>query len=296
MLKEQEKFDNFLSAISDMSKPPAIQEFYTKPKPFVKWVGGKRSIIKELTSRMPENYNRYFEPFIGGGALLFETNPKEAFISDMNQELIMTYLLMKNGYDKLLPLLDKHIANHSEEYYYQVRENDSLDTAEEIAARFIYLNKSGFNGLYRVNKKGKFNSPFGKVPKEKLTLYDKDNVKALHEFLQNVDIKVQSFENIKPEKDDFVYFDPPYHKVFTQYTDKDFGHDDQVALANLAHSLSNKGVFVMLSNSDTDLIRDLYSDFKIEVINASRSINCKANNRTGKEVVITNYEARWNNS
>lgn len=176
-----------------------------------------------------------------------------------------------------------------------MRENDSFTSDAEIAGRFIYLNKTGYNGLYRVNRQGKFNVPSGKYTKEKINLYDRYNLELLHQYLQNVDIKVQSFENINPSKGDFVYFDPPYHKVFTQYTDKNFRHDDQIALANFVHELSNNGIFLMLSNSDTDLIRDLYSNFNIEVIDAPRFINCKGNNRTGKEVVITNYDTRRNN-
>lgn len=294
MLKEKLQIDDYLTAIAKMSEP-IKQNTTINPKPFVKWVGGKRGIIKELTSRLPREFNRYYEPFIGGGALLFALMPINSFISDMNQELITTYLVIKNNYKDLIKVLNQHASQHSEEYFYKVRANESFTSAVEIAGRFIYLNKSCFNGLYRVNQKGKFNSPFGKVPKEKLSLYDENNLQQLHNFLQNVDIKVQSFEKIKPDKADFVYLDPPYHQVFTQYTDKDFGHDDQVALADFVNELSNNGVYVMLSNSDTDLIRDLYSNFNVEIIDAPRSINCKGNNRTGKEVVITNYETRRNN-
>lgn len=273
-------------------------------KPFIKWAGSKSSIVKVLInkSHYAKDYN-YYEPFIGGGALFFKianvfklsTSIKircnKFYISDSNSELITTYKVVRNNPDELMQFLDIHKNNHSEEYYYYIRSivpNSYIETA----ARFIYLNKTCFYGLYRVNKKGVFNVPFGKYKNS--TLYDKSNLLKCSELLQNVDIKLKDFENIYPKKGDFVYFDPPYHKLvstsFTAYTNNYFTIYDHIRLANKCKLLNEQGVHFMLSNSNTDFIRDLYKDFHIEEIAVARNINCKGEGRAKiKELIIRNY-------
>lgn len=288
LIDKPNHFESPINAVpkEDKSRTATKNE---KPKPFVKWVGGKRGIISKIINRLPNSFNQYFEPFVGGGALLFEMQPKKGFISDMNRELISAYQAIKNNPNEIMQELDKHKKLHSEDYYYKMREKNEHKTSSERVGRFIYLNKTCFNGIYRVNKYGKFNTPSGKYPANKVALYNQENIERVHKVLQNITIKVQSFEHIKPQKGDFVYFDPPYHKKFTQYTDRDFRYEDQVELAEFTHHLTNKGVKVMVSNSDTELIRELYKDFNIKLIGAPRSVNCKADGRKGKELLITNY-------
>lgn len=260
-------------------------------KPFVKWVGGKRGVLPELLKRIPAHFDRYYEPFVGGGALFFELLPQKACISDLNSELIAAYESIKNTPQVLMDLLDEHYNNHSEEYFYHLRGQTKFASLDEVAARFIYLNKTCYNGLYRVNKQGKFNSPFGKYIKGKFSLYDAANLIAVSNYLKGVEISCQSYEKIKPQKEDFVYFDPPYYSVYTQYTDKNFCREDQEQLAQFVNDLSQREVKVMLSNSNTDFIKTLYKNYNISIISAPRSVNCKGNNRTGQEVIITNYDS-----
>lgn len=273
-------------------------------KPVVKWAGGKRQLIEKLIELMPQNYNDYFEPFIGGGALLFELMPKRAVINDVNQELLAIYrcLSSKNDYKEMIDILEKHEKNHSEEYFYIVREEDRKPEFEEFpiyarAARTIYLNKSCFNGLYRVNNNGYFNVPSGK--KSKVQTYDKENILKLHDYFMNNEITILSGDFTEAVKNakcgDFVYFDPPYDSFdekdsFTAYAKCDFTKNDQVRLANLYKELSKKGIFAMLSNHNTKLINELYKDFKIKVVNAKRMINSNSSGRGNvQEVIITNY-------
>lgn len=275
-------------------------------KPFLKWVGGKRQLLNDIGNLKPESYNTYYEPFIGGGAVLFALRPNKVVINDLNKELFNVYSVIKdNGkLKKLINELDKHELNHNEEYYYKVR---ALDRGEEfnslldyqVAARTIYLNKAGFNGLYRVNSKGQFNVPSGK--KEKVNTYDLDNLKSINEYFNEVDIQIlnKDFKNAVSGavSGDFVYFDPPYDKVkddtFTSYHKNDFDREDQIRLFNLYKELSDKGVYVMLSNHNTDFIRELYKDYNINIVMAKRMINSDASKR-GKveEVIITNYEVK----
>jgi len=274
-----------------------------KAKPFVKWAGGKRQIIKELNKYVPEEYNCYYEPFIGGGALFFELAPKHAVINDSNSELMNVYKVMcdEDKYSKMCKLLNNYEVKNSEEFYYDLRNKDrDKEKFEKLsdyakAARTIYLNKACFNGLYRVNSKGEFNVPYNK--KTNVNTYDKENLLVVHMYLNmnNVNILNVDFEEaLKTAKEgDFVYIDPPYDQInssFTSYTEDGFGKDEQIRLAKVYKELHDRGVKVMLSNHNTPLINDLYKDFNIHVIEAKRNINSKGTGR-GKveEVIVTNY-------
>lgn len=269
-------------------------------QPFVKWAGGKRQILDELIKRVP-SFNTYFEPFLGGGALLFKLQPKKAIINDINEELILTYkTIASSDYPKLLKELDKHEQQHSKDYYYKIRFLDRLENFKNLedyqrAARLIYLNKSCFNGLYRVNKKGQFNVPFGK--KDKVKTYNKQNLDAIHTYLttNNIIILNTDFELAVKDakKDDFIFFDPPYDKLnkesFTSYSSSDFNSNDQKRLAALVHNLSKKGVKIMLTNHNTPLIRQLYKPFNLYTLPVKRFIKAKPDRHFVEEVIITNY-------
>ncbi|MDY0139074.1 MAG: Dam family site-specific DNA-(adenine-N6)-methyltransferase [Candidatus Izemoplasmatales bacterium] len=273
--------------------------------PFVKWAGGKTQLLEMIEKHLPEKFNRYFEPFVGGGALLFKIQPKSFSINDMNSELICVYECFQNDglFSSLKEKLIEHEKKHNEDYYYKVREEDKNPLflalpKEDRASRMIYLNKSCFNGLYRVNSKGYFNVPFGK--KDKVNCFDRDNFESLRQFFKSRKAVITNCdfeEAVKNAKaGDFVYFDPPYDTwddkdSFTSYDKNAFGKDEQVRLANVYKQLSKKGVYVMLSNHNTSFIRELYSDFHINVIPAKRMINANGKGRGSvEEVLITNYE------
>ncbi len=273
-------------------------------KPIVKWAGGKRQIIDKLIERIPQSYNNYFEPFIGGGALLFELMPKNAVINDINQELLAIYKCLANEewFNLMIKDLEEHEKNHSEDYYYKIREVDRNPEFKNLpiwkrASRTIYLNKSCFNGLYRVNSKGYFNVPSGK--KEKVQTYDKENIIKLHNYFMNENITILEGDFVKAieeaKKGDFVYFDPPYDsfeekKSFTSYSKYNFTKEDQKKLSEVFKELANKGVYVMLSNHNTKYINELYEGFNINIISAKRMINANSNGRGEvEEVIITNY-------
>ena len=273
--------------------------------PFVKWAGGKTQLLEVIESHLPETFNRYFEPFVGGGALLFKLQPKAFSINDSNEELICVYKCLENNelFELLKKELLKHEENHSEEYYYQVREMDKLEGFNNLpiyvrAGRMIYLNKACFNGLYRVNSKGYFNVPSGK--KKAVNCFDKKTFNNLNLFFKNrkpVITSIDFEEAVKNAKaGDFVYFDPPYDtweekNSFTSYDKNAFGKEEQVRLAKVFKELSNKGVYVMLSNHNTKFINELYKGFHITVVPAKRMINSKADGRGAvEEVIITNYE------
>lgn len=283
-----------------------------KGKPFVKWAGGKRQIIDKLMQYVPDEFNTYYEPFVGGGALLFELSPKKAVINDFNKELMNVYKCIKdsNKFNLMCKELNKHEANHSEEYYYEIRNLDRNKKSfpkladYKRAARTIYLNKACFNGLYRVNSKDEFNVPFGK--KVKVNTYEGQNLGIICGYLNYNDIRLLSvdFEEAiaDAKKGDFIYFDPPYDSdtsTFNSYTKEGFGKDEQARLAKdeqarlakVFKELSDKGCYVMLSNHNTTLINELYKDFNINIIEAKRNINSNGKKR-GKveEVIITNYK------
>ena len=274
-----------------------------KGKPFVKWAGGKRQVIDELKKYAPIEFDTYYEPFIGGGALLFELSPKKAVINDSNKELMNVYEVLCDDkkFNKMCKILNNYEANHNEEFYYEIRNKDRdkqkygklADYTR--AARTIYLNKACFNGLYRVNSKNEFNVPFGK--KEKVNTYDGGNLITVSNYLTMNEVKILSIDFEEAVKDakagDFVYFDPPYDSdtaTFNSYTEEGFGKEEQRRLARVFKALDERGVFVMLSNHNTLLINELYEGYNIHIIEAKRNINSKGNKR-GKveELIITNF-------
>ena len=275
-----------------------------KAKPFVKWAGGKRQIIDKLKQYVPDEYNTYYEPFIGGGALLFELAPKNAVINDSNEELMNVYkcLCDEEKFKKMCSLLNHYETEHSEDFYYEIRNKDkNKNTYNRLsdytkAARTIYLNKACFNGLYRVNKKNEFNVPFGK--KTKVNTYEGSNLITVSNYLTMNNIKILSVDFEEAVKDvkekDFIYFDPPYDSetsTFNSYTEEGFSKDEQIRLAKVFKELDRKGAFVMLSNHNTMLVKELYKDYNIHKIEAKRNINANGKKRgMVEEVIITNYE------
>ena len=275
-----------------------------KPKPFVKWVGGKRQLLKQfrdLELYPPEFFdpieNTYYEPFVGGGAVFFDLLPEHAELSDLNRELVIAYNVIKNNVDELIELLKQH--RYDKEYYLDIRAKNIDELQDiEIASRFIFLNKTGFNGLYRVNRKGQFNVPFGRYKNP--VICDEENLRRVSKALQNVTIKHQDYSSVlkSAKKGDFIYFDPPYYPLnqtssFTAYTSEKFLEKEQIELRNTFITLHKRGCYVMLSNSDTLFINDLYANIDgvtIHKIIAGRAINSKGSRR-GKitEVLVTNY-------
>ena len=265
-------------------------------KPFVKWAGGKRKLIPSFAPHFPpmRHVRRYFEPFLGGGAMFFHLQHPRSFLSDSNEELVELYTVVRDQVEDLIGNLKKH--RNEAEYYYQVRaQSPILLTPIERAARFIFLNKTCYNGLYRVNSKRQFNVPFGKYKKPLICATE--GLRAASLALQNTKISSADFEYAVSEARncDFVYFDPPYHPLsktssFTAYTAGKFGISEQERLARVYYDLDRRGCYVMLSNSDTPLIRELYTHFQIIEVQANRAINSKANGR-GKitELLIINY-------
>ena len=275
-----------------------LEKLKEETYPIVKWVGGKRQLMFELQKNMPEYYNRYFEPFIGGGALFFYLQPDNAYISDMNEELINLYQVVRDNVDGLVADLQKH--DISKEYFMEIR---NIDRTEEYqnwsniqkASRFIYLNRTCFNGMYRVNSKGEFNVPFGHYKNPRIL--DENNLINCSNLLQRTEIKHADFSEIlkKVKKGDFVYFDPPYVPLsetssFTSYTKDGFDMDMQLSLRDVCDELDSMGVKFLLSNSDTQFVNELYKNYNIKKVFASRQINANADGR-GKitEVLVRNY-------
>lgn len=267
--------------------------------PFVKWAGGKRQMLEQLKQRMPEQYGTYYEPFVGGGALVLFLDPEKAVINDINQELIHTYTEIRDHLDTLLVLLDSmDQVTCTKEFYYEMREryNEKLklkDYDAEMAALFIYLNKHCFNGLYRVNTKGQFNVPWNQ--KTMVRSMDMENIRRISSFLKSVEITCQDFEASleKAKKGDFVYFDSPYAPLnpssFDSYTKEGFTEEEHRRLASLFRRLTEQGVSCMLTNHNTELIRELYDGFLMEEIDVRRAINSDPKKRRGKEIIIRNY-------
>lgn len=271
-------FGEVLTGIADENKP-VVQTINARP--FLKWVGGKRSILPDILVRMPKVYDTYYEPFLGGGALYFSVQPASAFLSDVNFHLIITFLTVRDDVENLIKLLKIHTANHNKDYFLKAREKLFTEKDQtKIAAWFIYLNKTCFNGLYRVNKSGKFNVPMGdyKVP----AILDEENLLNASKVLQNTDIAQTDFTQLPIKKNCFYYLDPPYHETFNGYNESGFGDKEHTALAGICAKIHKAGGYFILSNSDTEFVRSLYKDFTIEQVSASRSVSCKAHQR-GKE-------------
>lgn len=269
-------------------------------KPIVKWAGGKTQLLSCIKEKLPAEYNTYYEPFLGGAAVLLDLNPTKAVVNDINPELINMYRQIRNdpaAVELCLSQIDViHAMMDAKETYYEVRDafnNDLGTNTITQAARFIYLNKHCFNGLYRVNSKGLFNVPFnGRL---KGVSFTPGHFKKVATILQDVDIRCGDYKDmvLEAQSGDLVFFDSPYAPLnpasFVDYTKEGFGYEDHVKLAEIFKELTNRGVYCILTNHDTPLIRELYKDYTIEVVDVRRSINRKGDSRTGTEVIITNY-------
>ena len=272
-------------------------------QPFTKWTGGKRQLLPVIRELIPKTYNRYFEPFVGGGALFFDLAPKDAVINDFNAELINCYQQIKDNPQELVEILKVHQEYNSKEYYLDLRSADRderIDMMSEVqrAARILYMLRVDFNGLYRVNSKNQFNVPYGRYKNPKIV--DEELIFAISVYLNNnqLEIKTGDFEKavLDVQPGDFVYFDPPYiplseTSAFTSYTHEGFSYDDQVRLRDTFKKLSDTGAYVMLSNSSSFLVEELYRDFNIHYVEATRTNGAKSSSR-GKisEIIVTNYE------
>lgn len=266
-------------------------------KSFVRWAGGKSGLIPQLKQFIPKEYNTYIEPFVGGGSMFFYLKPANSLLSDINQELINLYIIIRDNVEDLIKDLKKHRNNKN--YYYQCRESDRLPDYDgwsnlEKASRTLYLNKTCFNGLYRVNSSGYFNVPFGN--RKNPMIVDANKLRGCSKALCNTTIASASYKSILTFtiKDDFVYLDPPYAPVsttsFTSYTKEDFGDEDQIDLKKTCDKLTKKGIKFMLSNSAVSFILGLYDNYHINMIQAPRYINSDGDNRGNvEEVVVTNY-------
>ena len=271
--------------------------------PIVKWVGGKRQLIPKITARMPETFGTYYEPFFGGGALYFNQAPKKAVINDFNGQLVNVYTQIKANPNDVISFLTQYQNEYNQQIdkdarancYYKNRDQfnnfikNNIFTSKS-AALFIFLNKAGFNGLYRVNLNGLFNVP--PAHRKILNSFDKDNILEVSKLLSKTKITQGDFEkackNVK--KGDFVFFDSPYYDTFDTYQAGGFSKEDHERLAKLFRTLSDKGVYCILTNSETDFIKELYKDFYIDIVPVKSMINCDGNKRTGTEVIIYNFK------
>lgn len=274
--------------------------------PVLKWVGGKRQLIEEIEPLIPKKISTYVEPFVGGAAILFHIQPKKAIINDFNNELMNVYRVIKENPNGLIKLLEKHKEANSEEYYYETRALDRTPdyekfSNEEKAGRILYLNKTCYNGLFRVNSSGQFNAPYGKYKNP--SIVNDVTIKAVSNYFNSANIKFlngdykEALKGLR--KGAFIYFDPPYMPVssssnFTGYTENGFGYEKQVELRDECLKLHKKGIKFLQSNSYTPEILELYSDssvFTIKIVQAKRSINSKSDKRGEiSEVLIYNYE------
>ena len=270
--------------------------------PFVKWAGGKRQLLTQIKERMPKKYNRYYEPFVGGGAVVFELLPEEAIINDINRALINAYRQIcykTEDFIKEVNFLDSGMWEDGKKYYYSLREhyNDKLMKEEydiELAALLVFINKHCFNGLYRVNGKGLFNVPYNNSRKKSI---DADSIRAISEYLKKVTILEGDFEKVceNAEKGDFVFLDSPYAPLnptsFESYTKEGFDVESHQRLAKLYDALTARGCYCMLTNHNTDFINELYGGkgYRMDVVSVKRFINSDASKRVGEEIIICNY-------
>lgn len=275
--------------------------------PFVKWAGGKRQLLSQIKERMPEQYNNYYEPFVGGGAVVFELLPERAVINDINRALINTYQMICSSPEEFLmeinrldsEITGKETEAQGKEYYYRIREyyNDKLMRNEfdaELAALFVFINKHCFNGLYRVNGRGLFNVPYNNSKRRSV---DEQSIMEISKFLKGVTITAGDFEAAceGASKGDFVFLDSPYAPLnptsFEAYTKEGFDIKSHERLANLFEELTARGCYCMLTNHNTELIHELYGNkgYRIDVVSVKRMINSDASKRVGEEVIICNY-------
>lgn len=270
----------------------------TSPRPFLKWAGGKSRLIQQYIPYFPKSYKNYYEPFLGGGAVFFYLQPTTAILTDINAELINTYCCVRDNVEELISILKEHKNRHNKDYYYSVR-NNSGGTNIEKAARIIYLNKTCFNGLYRVNSQGKFNVPLGRY--ENPNICHENLLRVASIALSHAEIQQADFTEVlnhATSSDDFVFFDPPYHPInntsyFTAYSPNSFSKKDQELLRDTCAELASRGVKVMVCNSDSEFIRKIYTDINFESyrIKAARSINSNIKNRGMiSELLITSFK------
>lgn len=296
--------------MNKISNRVTLKYFYTDlkekyPSPFLKWAGGKRQLIPQMNKFFPRYFNKYIEPFVGGGAIFFYLYRKnyllnkKSILIDNNEDLINTYKIIKQDVLNLIKSLRLH--QYEKNYYYRIRNLDRdpkkyMKLSEiDKASRLIYLNKSGYNGLYRVNSKGQFNVPFGRHKNPNIC--DEKNLRAVNKSLKGVKIIHNSFEICLnfAEKDDFIYLDPPYYPIsdtalFTSYTKQDFGRESQLKLFEVFKKLNKKGCKLLLSNSYCKFILNLYKDFKITILKAKRAINCNSSKRgIVNEILVSNF-------
>jgi DNA adenine methylase len=269
--------------------------------PFVKWVGGKKRLLSELKKLFPDDYKKYYEPFLGGGSVFFSFSPKIAVIGDLNKQLINCYLTIRDNCDELKEKLLELEKKNTQEEYYELRNQFNILKHDEkniiyVSALFIYLNKAGYGGVYRENSKGEFNVPYGKY--KSLNLYDENKFNEIRKSLKDVMILNSDYKDIirDAKTGDFIYVDPPYYKEnnssFTKYQKQDFNEDNQRELFKLLDSLDKKGVYFLLSNSNTEFITTLYKDYNILEVSVGRHINNKnkTDQKKNNEVLIYNYK------
>lgn len=262
------------------------QPVTAKAVPFVKWAGGKRRLLDVIAHNAPRNFTRYIEPFVGGGAIALGLGHRPMLLNDANAELINAYRIVRDDLAALLLLLDEHQSKHSKDYFYQVRAQ-SLDTLSlvEQAARFIYLNKTCFNGLYRVNRDGLFNVPFGKYAS--ITLYDRERIQEAAQVLCYAELFAEDYHTFLTQhtrSGDFIYLDPPYVPVgqysdFKRYTKEQFRENDQYVLAQVYNDLIALGAYPILSNSYSELTLELYAAHHIQIVRMNRNINHEGTGR-----------------
>lgn len=275
--------------------------------PVIKWVGGKTKLLPELVARMPERFGRYYEPFAGGAALFFHVQPERAVLNDSNDELIAMYRAVARDPEAVLAKLKTHRRRHDRDHYYVTRDRWNRDRNRrplsswspiDCAAAFIYLNRTCFNGLWRVNRDGEFNVPIGRY--EHPAIYRPEAIRAASAALAGVTLRSYSYKASvwDARRGDFIYFDPPYDPItatanFTSYTRDAFGREQQCELADLAHELASHGCHVMLSNHDTRFVRSRYKGFHVSRVMCPRAINSNAARRGAvAEVIITSYPVR----
>lgn len=270
--------------------------------PILKWVGGKRQLLSEILPMINiKSSSIYVEPFLGGGAVLFDLQPKKAIVNDYNDELINVYLTVRDSAEELITELEKHSVNNTEDYYYEVRSLDRSEKYREMsnvekAARILYLNKTCYNGLYRVNLAGQFNSPYGKYKNPNIV--NATAIRAMSKYLNENKIEICNgdYRDVlkRVRKGSFVYLDPPYMPIsssasFTGYTENGFSYEQQVALKNECDKLRKKGIAFVQSNSDCPEIRELYKEYEIKTVQAKRAINSDASKRGEINEVLIYY-------
>ena len=282
-----------LDDILGYTQRPYLARARARPRPFLKWAGGKRTLVPDIAKLLPATIETYWEPFLGGGAVFFsiDSRIRTARLSDVNAELALTYQTVRNKPEELIGALAAHELKHDDtDYYYRVRKLTASKDAVEVAARFIYLNKTCYNGLYRVNKSGAFNVPRGQYKNP--AICDADGLRNASDVLQKAGIRFGDFGMVAPGARDFIYCDPPYDGTFTGYDSHGFGESEQRRLRDAALKWRNLGAAVMVSNADTELIRNLYSGspFVLHEVSAPRNINCDGGKRgPAADLLITTY-------